>query len=81
MVLFFVGLFFAWAAGWLDYEEEDEDDEPDPIELSAEEDVDPEQLLADLEAQAPEHLDPVERVQWAARQGQRILEEGARKRR
>lgn len=67
-----IGLIIAWACASNSKAKPPELDLPDG-------DIDTEALLADLEARAPQNLTPVEKVEWAAREGARIIAEAGRK--
>lgn len=81
----FIALIIFCAALWALFDrsgsDDDESEEDVPGLIHEVDDIDPAQLLADLEARAPENLSELEKVEWAAREGQRILSEAARRRR
>lgn len=70
-------IFWAIAAGSSDEGSSSEETEPDPPPLAIEDNLDIGKLLAELEAQAPQHLSAMEKVEWAAREAaKRIAERG-----
>lgn len=80
-VLLLVGLLIARASGAFDDDDSDDDDEELPdLDLDDINNVDPHELLKDLEARAPADLDEVGKVQWAAKEAARMMAEASRRR-